>query len=1209
MTFAFLFTIAVLFALVLSWEAGPDRKALMLRPAGLITWFVSGNWPAKVGAALMLIGTGALLRYLLLNIDFPASGKLFAGVAIATALGVASAAIKANPKRRAVHLALGGAALGVAYLTAYSAYGFFHFIGEPQALGALFIVACGATVFAVGSRALSIAVLAMVGAFIAPAFALNNPGPVPVYGYYLLASLLVLLMVWLRGWRPLIHLSFLFSLAGGLFFGWTQKFYTPAYYPQMQPLLLLSVALHLAMPFIEGTHPANKAAEGSWLRRFDLAYFLLLPLAALALTLAIAPDAGQEGVTGLLAMGALWLLAAGAQHLRFREGAARYGGVALIFVLLASLLWLDNLPYFLIGAVVACALLALGPKLGVPEGLEGLLSSVAFASTAGYLLQALFEPMGGTPFLNAAFGRHAVLAVALAVAGLRMRSRASNMPPVFMAVAAAWFSVANARELLHLHLAALPQLAYLALLITSGAYAVFLRWRAPQMSVTLLLATGLFFTSLVGAKGFEAWAIVPLMLAGQAVFSLLAAWAGRHQAQGESVAGVARSMLPLLMLPWALAFSAGLPAPYMPVVMTLLVASALAASVQAQLLLPHDRLWPNTWSPVGFVVFAFWLFYQSLFHIERDAWAVAYELVALVYLLQTVRFMPVSNEQDARLFKLTGALAVVSVALAMLLRLVGPAGVMTVFDLNRVLLPAVMSLCLAVIGGAMAWWSTRIPSRRLWVLGTLVLAAAAVKLVFFDFDSLGQLGNILAMMGAGGVFLLVAWLAPIPPKAEPAPHTSGSEPAPKPPRVDAGSAVPTAPAKVAPSEEAPDTQPFEVSPPHEEPAAAAAMKAAPWVAAAPMAPHAPRRAARAPIAVVDEPRGRGWLWIVAGLALVVFFYHSNQERASRRTAARVAAQQSYVAEQQAAAQDAAAALANNLPVTRPAVEPVVAPAPAKVVDVCSRFAEQMPANAKVFASGASGGRLLGYGAVPSGHEMTTFDVYVDEPDRDVVLALGAYEPTIWNIRLTRTTRIAGVIVSGYHQGVLNGLNAEVPVLKAAYDDHAPCGFFFIDNSRTQAADTLVRTVLARAVDTVFVPNNGRVNMGRGTSADHAFWSPNPTPLERLRPANARLYGAAGLDALISDGALRPASAVELEAWLSRYRAAHGQAPSRLSSRLAHYSGFKAYTMLKPVELPTSLSGMNVFIVPSGMPVPNADFNLTVLSNDPPRCAGMLCDSR
>ena len=151
----FICAIAALFALVLAWEAGRDGTTQALRPAGLLSWFIGGNWPAKAGALLLTIGTGALLRYLMLNIDFPASGKLMTGVLVATALGAGSAALKSQPKRRPIHLALGGAALGVAYLTAYSAYGFFKFVPDVQALGALFIVACGATVFALNSRALS----------------------------------------------------------------------------------------------------------------------------------------------------------------------------------------------------------------------------------------------------------------------------------------------------------------------------------------------------------------------------------------------------------------------------------------------------------------------------------------------------------------------------------------------------------------------------------------------------------------------------------------------------------------------------------------------------------------------------------------------------------------------------------------------------------------------------------------------------------------------------------------------------------------------------------------------------------------------------------------------------------------------------------------------------------------------------------------------
>ena len=346
-TLFFLGGIAVLFALVFSWEGGARQTSIALRPAGLLSWLVGGNWPAKVGAVLLIIGTGALLRYLMATIDFPPSAKLLCGVIIATALAVVSGVLRQYPQRRAIHLALGGAALGVAYLTAYSAYGFFQLIGAVEALAALFIVACCATVFAVTSRALSMALLAMVGAFMAPAFALQNPGPLPVYGYYLGASLLVLLMVWLRGWRPLIHLSFLFSLAGGLFFGWTHKFYAPAHYSQMQPLLLLSVGLHLAMPFAEAAESASKSPSNRWLQRFDLGYFLLLPLAALVLTLAIAPSAREQGAAGLFGLAVLWLLGAAGQHLRFRQGAPRYGGVALIFLLLAGLLWLDNLPYFL----------------------------------------------------------------------------------------------------------------------------------------------------------------------------------------------------------------------------------------------------------------------------------------------------------------------------------------------------------------------------------------------------------------------------------------------------------------------------------------------------------------------------------------------------------------------------------------------------------------------------------------------------------------------------------------------------------------------------------------------------------------------------------------------------------------------------------------------------------------------------------------------
>ena len=140
----------------------------------------------------MIVGVGALLRYAAINFDAPPALKLGVGIAAAAALGYASFFTAGMPQRRAISLALGGAAFGVAYLTAYSAFALFGYLPTMQGLGLLALTAVGAGVFAVSRSALSLAVLSMVGAFMAPAFAVDDPGPGVVYGYYVAISVLTL---------------------------------------------------------------------------------------------------------------------------------------------------------------------------------------------------------------------------------------------------------------------------------------------------------------------------------------------------------------------------------------------------------------------------------------------------------------------------------------------------------------------------------------------------------------------------------------------------------------------------------------------------------------------------------------------------------------------------------------------------------------------------------------------------------------------------------------------------------------------------------------------------------------------------------------------------------------------------------------------------------------------------------------------------------
>jgi len=63
----FLFAVAVIFGSVLFMEAGGAAADRLRRPTGLVSWLIGGNWPAKIGGGLLIVGVGSLLRYALIN--------------------------------------------------------------------------------------------------------------------------------------------------------------------------------------------------------------------------------------------------------------------------------------------------------------------------------------------------------------------------------------------------------------------------------------------------------------------------------------------------------------------------------------------------------------------------------------------------------------------------------------------------------------------------------------------------------------------------------------------------------------------------------------------------------------------------------------------------------------------------------------------------------------------------------------------------------------------------------------------------------------------------------------------------------------------------------------------------------------------------------------------------------------------------------------
>jgi hypothetical protein len=795
-TLIFLAVIVGTFIGVLMLES--DGRLADRRPAGLLTWMTSGNWPAKIGAALLIVGVGALLRYAVLHIDLPPSIKLGVGIAAVAVLGVGAMFTGA---RRAVSLALGGAAFGVAYLTAYSAYALFGYLPTLQGLGALALTAVGAGVFAVSRSALSLAVLAMVGAFLAPAFAVDDPGPRYVYGYYIAVSLLTLVMVTLRGWRPLIHLSFLFTLAGGVFFAWTADYFSAAHATVLLPLIVALVGVHVAMPLLE-----RQGQPGRFIESLDTAYLLVLPVAAALTALAVSPGREMLAVQ-LWWYAAIWAVAAAVLHLQKREGMATHAVIALLMLGFGLAARFRDLPWELVTLAIAVAALALAERRSDSPRMHSFLAGLVLVLGAVHVLSALAPARGDLLFLNGRFFERIIGAGLLVTAGFSCRRLRHSLDGLLLAVGACWAVFAVGAELARLELITV---------------ALALHWACA------LAGIGMYF---LGARNhFGARASVPLvggllltLLLARPSTSLLLGWASLALATLSCAAMALRPVepdeprvgryiaylgMPVLAALWGARIGHEMQVGLWQFALMLAAAVSLVAHLVASKLAERTSAWWEDAAHIVTAAFTFVLAVAVLMDIERSVHAVVLEFLCLGLLAAVAGRL---GGISARVWVMPALLLGVALMLqANLLRWMGPERDLDVFDITDMRWPTLVSLLWAAVGASLTIFSRRKASRTLWMAGAVFLVGSAVKLLLLDFGSLGQLANILAVIAAGVVFLLVGWLAPMPPAPPedldiPVPHGAAPAPAASAPR--AGAAAQPAPQAVPAAREMnmPDT--------------------------------------------------------------------------------------------------------------------------------------------------------------------------------------------------------------------------------------------------------------------------------------------------------------------------------------------------------------------------------------------------------------------
>ena len=279
-------------------------------------------------------------------------------------------------------------------------------------------------------------------------------------------------------------------------------------------------------------------------------------------------------------------------------------------------------------------------------------------------------------------------------------------------------------------------------------------------------------------------------------------------------------------------------------------------------------------------------------------------------------------------------------------------------------------------------------------------------------------------------------------------------------------------------------------------------------------------------------------------------------------------------------------------------------------DACGFSGLSLPPDVAVFAAGAYAGRPISFQIDQSGSASTQIDVAINSPKKPIVLILGAYAPTIWNISRTEETRIMAVLVGGHHRQVVAGLEEGMPLLVSTYDNKGPCGGFYIETHTTlEQVSQLSSRVFGRPVDGIFHAENGKVTVGDPIPANlKLIASPDTTP-ESFYDKEALIAGLAGIEDAINKGFLRNATLADLDAW---YAAIDRAAPPALSQgqpmpRMS--STFRKYVVLKQFTYPPGLYGGNSvsFLIPKGVPKPEGNpGHSTVYDLNGPSCQGTLC---
>jgi uncharacterized membrane protein len=783
-------------------ERLPPRAAPLGAPNPLWAWFTGGNALTRIGVIALFFGVAFLLKYLAEIVTVPIELKLV-GVALVGGALVVLGARLANG-RPGYGLSLEGAGAGIMYLTTFAAFRLYDVLPAFPAFVLLVAVAALTVWLAVRADAQPLAGLAIAGGFLAPFLVSTDSGsPALLFGYFLVLNAAIFALAWVRAWRALNALGFVFTFALGIF--WGDRYYDPAHFATVEPFLVVFFLFYVTIAVLYAKRESFAAKAP-----VDALLVFGVPLVGFALQAALVHDTRYGVAWSAVALAVFYGALAAALFRRAESGLAllarAFLALAIIFATIAVPFAADPRWTSAWWALEAAGVYWIGCRQRQP--LARAFALLLQAGAAAAFIAADVEP-GTRLFLNASFlGTTLIALAALATAFVADRHRDEvstlerTLVPALLLWGAAWWYCGGALEIER----ALPDRseanAFLAFATGSVALALLLRralrwprlaWFGaallPVMAVVALADWDQMRTTLT-AYGWLVW---PL--------AWVTHWRVLHAADAlradvppaEAATGRAARFLAFTHAASAIALVAWV---------------SWEASEWVGRSFPEGTVWMASaaaWPAIAYLL----LMARGAdlprwpLNAYRDAYAMSAAttiatLLAVWFALVNVispggtaplPYVPLANPLDLTLVAALAALFVWSreragVAERALYAWWGAAVFLLVnamvfrtihqwLDVPWRLQPLLASKPLQA-ALTLTWTATALPLmllatrraiRPLWMVGAGLLAVVVVKLFALDLSSLSGLPRVVAFLGVGVLLLLIGYLAPLPPAA------------------------------------------------------------------------------------------------------------------------------------------------------------------------------------------------------------------------------------------------------------------------------------------------------------------------------------------------------------------------------------------------------------------------------------------------------------